>query len=292
MRGSVFLLPKRTNLLCTFSAKEILNAHGGPRNIHYRITDAYHIWGADFPPGSRVLHELGHVFDLLRFITDAEVTSVYCLAARPDDECIVLQFASGCVASIMSSGYVEYDMPKESFEIVMERGALTVNEYVELRTFGLPDEPTRICFAGHTHPDHDVTHRALFEAGNLNAMYDIRRRYWNLYRELNQPDESASHDPRRRKAMEAELARLPLINYMMDKGWLGALEHFARAIAGDIPLQLADAAAGLRVAQITDAVIKSRELHRPVEIPIILSTSRAPSASMAPNSVCHPVSIC
>lgn len=238
--------------------REIFRAHGGPRNIHYRLTDAYHIWGAAFPPGVRVVHEAGHIFDLLRFLSDSEVTSVYCAAARADDECIVLTFASGCVAGIMSSGYVQYDMPKESLEAVVDLGALIVTEFIELRTFGLEDFPSRMCFAGHVHPDHDITHRGLFAAGDLEAMFAIRKHYRQLDLQLKTLRSRQENVPLQ-QTLETELQRLPLINYMVDKGWLPALEHFARAILGQENLQLAGAFDGLQTARITQAAIQSRE---------------------------------
>jgi predicted dehydrogenase len=112
-------------------AREIVLAEGGARNLHYRISDEYWRWGKGYPPGVRVIHEVCHIFDLLRWITDSEVASVYCVASRPDDEAIVLRFHSGCVASIMSSGYATMDLPKERLEVITEKGAVTVEDFVE-----------------------------------------------------------------------------------------------------------------------------------------------------------------
>ena len=66
-------------------ARRIFLAHGGARNIHYRISDAYYIWGRAYGPGRRIIHETCHVFDILRFLTGSEVARVYCVASRPDD---------------------------------------------------------------------------------------------------------------------------------------------------------------------------------------------------------------
>lgn len=104
-------------------AKELLAAHGGPWNIYYRITDQYSLmWGKDFPPGLRVFHEVCHVFDVLRWFVGSEPVSVYSVASRGDDEVFVLHFASGPIATILSSGYATADLPKESIEIIAEKG--------------------------------------------------------------------------------------------------------------------------------------------------------------------------
>ena len=131
-------------------AKEIALANGGPRHMHYRIADSYYKWKEKyrFPPGYRIVVEICHIFDLMRYFADSEVKSVYCATARADDETIILQFESGTVASIMSSGYVEPDMPKECLEMIVDLGCLTVNECVELKTFGLNNCERRYCFEG------------------------------------------------------------------------------------------------------------------------------------------------
>ena len=144
-------------------AKEIIKKHGQARHLHYRISDAYFIWGAGNEPGQRIIHEVCHIFDICRYFAESEVKSVYCVSARGDDETIVLQFESGCVASIMSTGYVNWDMPKEVLEVILDIGAVTVDEFVQLNTFGLDDYEPRYLFPGHIHPDRDVMHRYLFE---------------------------------------------------------------------------------------------------------------------------------
>ena len=156
------------------------------KNLHYRISDAYYIWGRATAPGQRIIHETCHIFDILRFFTDSEVTSVYCIASRPDDESICLQFANGCVAGILSSGYVTYDMPKETLQAVVDIGGLTVSDFVELRTYGLKDFDRVYRFAGHTHPDRDTFHRYLFEFEGEQAMLNIRRMFWEKWGRLEQ----------------------------------------------------------------------------------------------------------
>ena len=113
-------------------ARRILLKRGGPTNIYFRISDEYWNWGRANPPGVRVIHEVCHVFDLLRWITGSEAVSVYCASARADDEIYTLRFASGCVATIMNSGEVTCDLPKERLEIVTREPGALVEHGVDL----------------------------------------------------------------------------------------------------------------------------------------------------------------
>jgi predicted dehydrogenase len=247
-------------------AKEIISTHGGAWNIYYRISDAFWQWGRNLPPGSRVIHELCHVFDILRYLVGSEVKSVYCVSSRPDDEVITLQFESGCVSTIMSSGYVKYDMPKERIEVITELGGFFVNDFVELQTFGLDDCDRIYCFAGHTHPDKDCEHAYLFEISGERAMLDLRRvcyRNYLLWEELTKHDEYTSEH----EAVELFANRVMwFVNYMMDKGWLWAIDHLAQCILSGIPCELAGPEDGLWASRIAEAAMLSRESGKAIKL--------------------------
>jgi predicted dehydrogenase len=239
--------------------RRIFAAHGGGRNIHYRIADAYWLWGRGYEPGTRVIHEVCHVFDLLRYLTGSEVASVYCAASRADDETLALRFANGCVASIMNSGYATWDMPKEHLEAVVDIGSVVVTEFTELRTFGLRDFDRVYTFAGHTHPHHDIVHRYLFAKGGAPALLDLRRVYWETRTRLEELQKAGVDSPERRDLEEYVNRHAPHLNYSVDKGWLAAVDHFAESILTGGTCELAGAEDGLRAAQLSEAAIRSRE---------------------------------
>lgn len=197
-------------------AREIVIAGGGARNIHYRISDDYvEGWGRGYPPGARLFHELCHVFDVLRWLTGSEAGSVYCAGSRRDDEVVAIRFASGCVASIMNSGYATPDLPKERLEVICGRGGITVEEFVELRVFGQAGYEPVYRFPGHTHPDREGSYAPLFGTDGESALHAARRRY----------AKSQGGDD-----------RTPYINYMVDKGWIASLDGFAASLgAGKAP---------------------------------------------------------
>jgi len=238
-------------------AKEIVCADGGARNVHYRISDEYWNWGRNNPPGVRVIHEVCHIFDILRWFTDSDPVSIYCVESRPDDEIFVLKFASGCVASVMSSGYVTMDLPKEHVAIVSELGAVVVEEYVECRTYGYADRDHAYRFAGHSHPDRDATHKYLFEQGGAAALHALRRMGWEQRARWQATGEDgASLDAAELRNFMT--VRAPHWNYMVDKGWLAAIDHFAECVLTGARPETACAADGLWSARMSAAAIESR----------------------------------
>jgi len=240
-------------------AKELVAADGGAKNIHYRISDEYWRWGKVFPPGTRVIHEVCHIFDILRWFTDSDPTEIYCTASRPDDECYALKFANGCVASIMSSGYVTIDMPKERVEIVSDLGALIVEEFVELRTYGYRDSEAVYRFPGHSHPDREFTHKYLLEKEGAAALYALRRMGWEQRNRHQAETGEVTRSPDSAEREDYVERRGPFWNYMVDKGWLAAIDHFAECVVtGDTP-QNAGAEDALWSSRMTAAAIKSRD---------------------------------
>lgn len=248
-------------------AKELLDKHGGARNIFYRMSDTYSwTWGKNHPPGVRVYHELCHVFDILRFLTGSEVASVYAVESRPDDEVVTLKFRSGTVATILSSGYSTLDWPKESMEIIAERGGLTVDNFVEMWTYGLPGAERRYRFRGHFHPDREWTQRYLYEALGSEAMRAIcamqPMRYRAQMREAVPLDDSSEG----RLTREFLEHRLCAGNYDVDKGWVKSVDHFAECIATKKKPENSGARDGLIAEALADAVVKSRQTGRPVRM--------------------------
>jgi len=245
-------------------AKELLDAHGGAWNIHYRLADSYrYTWGKDYPLGSRIFHEVCHIFDLLRWLTGSEPESVYCVQSRADDEVIAIRFASGTVASIMSSGYATRDLPKESLEIIAEEGGLIVENFVEMWTYGFPEAEDDYRFAGHVHPDRDFTHRWMFREIGAPAMRALYKRQWTLHEGKDRLRIEAID-----AAPEKELAEhhAPRGNYDVDKGWRQAIDHFAECVAEGRTPETATARDGLIAHHMAEAAARSRQTGGPVRL--------------------------
>ena len=246
-------------------AKEILDTHGGAWNIHYRVSDEYWQWGKKHPPGVRVIHEICHHFDVIRWLTGSEARSIYCVASRDDDEAIVLQMESGCVATIMNTSYVMKDFPKERLEVMTKKGALTLEDFVELRTYGYEDCEAVYRFAGHTHPDAEFSHKYLFEKIGADALLAFRKIAWEmeLRRERGEFDEDSAAAAEVRKFMDEGVADW---NYTVDKGWLWAMDHFAECVATNRSPANATARDALQASLLAHAAIKSRNSGKVVKL--------------------------
>jgi len=245
-------------------AKEILDRKGGAHNVFYRIADNYvHGWGKnrDHEEGLRVIHEVCHIFDILRFFTGSEPVSIYCAKARPEDELFTIRFENGAIACLMNSGYGTEDYPKERCEIIAEHGALTIEEFVELRTFGFIDVDPVYRFAGHTHRDREYTQKHVFRMLGAPALLATRRAIWEHQEDAKRLEEL--DDPARKAELDDWVAhhqaRHPPINYMVDKGWLAAVDHFAECIRKDEQPRTATAIDGLQASRMSHAAIESRE---------------------------------
>lgn len=237
--------------------KEVLAKAGGARHLHYRIAD-----NAGDGGRQRVIRELCHIFDLLRCLTASEAVTVYCAESRADEEAYVLKFASGAVASITASGYVTRDLPKERLEVFTQQGAVTMEDFVEVRTYGQRDFDHVYRFAGHSHPDREFTHKYLLQVGGAEALHMLRRMAWEL------GERHARSGPDDESPDREELARYiphvkgtnPRWNYMVDKGWQGLLDYFAACILdGRRPELAASARDGLAASRLAHAAIASRE---------------------------------
>ena len=244
-------------------AKELLYAHGGPSNVHYRMADTYsYMWGKDYPPGVRIYHELCHVFDLFRWLTQSEPASVYCIDSRPDDEVLAIRMKSGCVCSVMSSGWASIDTPKERMEVVAEKGMVTIEHHVEMRTYGFPDAQDVYRFKGHAHPDLDFIHRWIYEDLGADAMRSFLKHWvrmvWHLKdRPIDDPADAAMAKDFAERHPDA-------VSYHVDKGWLQAMDHFAECIVTGAKPDTPDARDGLIAQLMGEAAAKSRETGRAV----------------------------
>ena len=242
-------------------AKKLLWNNGGPYNMFYRITDSYSLdWGKNFGEGQRIVHEVCHIFDILRYFAESEVKSVYCRSLRSDDESIMLEFASGTVASIMSSGYVNSEMPKEHFEAIAETGGLTVEDFAEVSQYSLDEnEPEVKMFAGHSHPLGDQLHEYLLEELGADGMKAIRRVSWRAIKQLRKLEENGQANTAEYRRLKYFEGKMPLRNYFINKGWRDAIEDFGESILTGKDFSGAKVDDAFQAARITLAAIQSRE---------------------------------
>jgi predicted dehydrogenase len=246
---------------------DLLWKNGGPKNMFYRIADSYCLdWGKNYDGGMRIVHEVCHIFDILRYFAKSEVESVYAMGARVDDEQFCINFKSGAIATILSSGYVNSDLPKEHFEAIAERGAVTVEDFTEARRFSFEDGEDVKKFAGHFHPQKDMIHSPLLKELGVDGLYALRRASWQWqcdYEKLQEQGKTNSHEF---KMLQQYVDKMPLRNYCVDKGWRQAVENLSDCILGVDELKTATPLDALQATNITMGAIESRKTGLPVKV--------------------------
>lgn len=214
-------------------------AAGSPVSVYYRISDDDRIR----PPEQgwklecRMLIEVVHIFDLLTYLIGAEPVGVYARETRFNDTMVSIDFADGSRANVFSSSWGTMAQPKEHMEAILNRGALEMDDFAEVRTYSLKDLPPVSRFAGRPYDDCDNSHVEDFARRGREAVLDLRRRYDQVMQDSGVLEHSG--DPaawQRVKEMMGDRP-LPQINYAADKGWGVALEHFCQAaMEGRTPL--------------------------------------------------------
>ena len=245
-------------------AKKILDRNGGLKTAYYRISDSFSFtWGKSLSLlGQRLLIECCHIIDILRYFTGSEVESVYCYASRLDEDNVLLRFKNGACATLISSGHAPWETPKERFEAIADKGLITVDDFCELHTFGMMGEEECRYYAGHSHVEREATHAVWIE--NEGAKANIALRKWlaeetRRFEALNSQSDGYAAEKER-------FDKLPFINYSVDKGWLGAMEHFAEIILNDVPVEAATAFDAYQGVKVVDAIIESRDTGKIVDL--------------------------
>jgi predicted dehydrogenase len=215
---------------------EALRAARGPVSIFYRISDDERTRPPDqqWKKEDRLLLEVVHIFDYLAFLLNAEPVSIFAREARFNDATVAIDFSDGSRATILSSGFGSVAQPKEHLEAILDGGTLEMDDFVEVRTFGIDALPAVSRFAGRPYDGCDIAYVEDFANRGLAAVLDLRRRYYDILTASGvlKADAPASAWEEMRRGMAQ--SRLPQINYAADKGWGISLESFCTsAVRGE-----------------------------------------------------------
>ena len=151
-------------------------------------------------------------------------------------------------------------------EAILERAALEMDDFVEVRSFGVKGMPEILRFPGRPYDGCDNRHVEAFGTDGLGALLELRKRYQHSISEAGVLTNPA--DPARWQLFRQLLGNppLPQVNYAPNKGWGEALESFCRAIAGGGIPENADASDGARAVACAKAGRRSIETARPIDL--------------------------
>lgn len=248
---------------------EVFKTAGPPVSVYYRIADDDRIRPPDqhWKTADRLLTETVHIFDLLGLLLAAEPVEIYARDSRPNDVLATVDFANGSRATILSSSYGSLAQPKEHAEVVLGGGgAMEMDDFVEVRCFGLPNRASVRTFPGRAYDGCDNRHVEAFAQRGLAGLLEQRRVYEAALREsgvlADSGDANAWIDARRRLGDPPP----PQINYAPDKGWGAALEAFCAAVASGQTPTNANARDGNRATACAVAARESITTGQPVRL--------------------------
>ena len=139
----------------------------------------------------------------------------------------------------MHSGHASMDLPKERTEALVSRGAVVMEDFVEVHCYGFPDRPP--------------TQRFGWEGSGAQAGWEAWRRFrrmaWERWRAEGGPTATC------------------IPNFLRDQGWRAALHAFLEAVLKRAPFTNAGVEDAQAAARVVAAVEESRKTGRVVEMP-------------------------
>ncbi len=165
---------------------------------------------------------------------------MWCSSPRAEDDALLLRFANGAAALVLGSGHATMDFPKERVEAITSRGAVVVDDFVELRAFGGMNLPTRETFPGRASRTEDEPWVKRLGLRGLEGMIEVRRSLWEAWRLAPDPPPAV------------------LPNFLRDQGWAASMESFVDALANGASPPHATLEDARSASAVADAAERSR----------------------------------
>ena len=135
-------------------------ATDGVAAMSVRINDDWYSWKMwafnrqEGGPGA-MLFEMTHFTDLCNWFMAAEPEEVAALSRGELNHGVIIQYATGEMATIMMAGNGSFGYPKELYEMMGNGGVVVVDHMMEIRTAGIEGaEPRRIYPTRHDRHPH------------------------------------------------------------------------------------------------------------------------------------------
>ena len=214
----------------------------------------------------RILYEGCHILDLVCWLLDAAPKRVFMSGDRYINNCCILDYPDGSQVSFMCGSMGSYCLWKEYMEVFGFYTAITVSDFVDMRVRGFEGEFDRL-FPPHLNEHAEEIRKYgfdFYEAYKVDQMYPNRDGLREAYR-------MAMEQVRRPLPFSFDVSKYgpvhpDLWGFIPDKGWIQAVEHFARCfLEGSAPLN-ADGTAGALSTTIALALLKSLETAQAVKL--------------------------
>jgi len=129
-------------------AKDLVKHRINPMMIVYRVNAGYiplDHWIQGEEGAGRIIGEACHMFDLFNYFTEAAIETIDASSISPKTEHITprdnfianIKYSDGSLCNLVYSSLGSYDMPKEYIEIHFDNNTLIINDFKELRIYGI-----------------------------------------------------------------------------------------------------------------------------------------------------------
>jgi len=119
-----------------------------PIIINYRMNAGYiplNHWVHTEEGGGRIVGEACHIFDLFNYFVDAEIDSISVNSINPktknissrDNVVITLKYKEGSICTLTYTALGDKSYPKEALEIYFDNKIIMMNDYKNLKGYGI-----------------------------------------------------------------------------------------------------------------------------------------------------------
>jgi len=128
--------------------KKHIKKRMNPMIINYHMNAGYiplDHWIHTEEGGGRIIGEGCHIFDLFNYFVDAEIDSISVNSINPktenissrDNVVVTLKYKEGSICTLTYTALGDKSYPKESLEIYFDNKIITMNDYKELKGYGI-----------------------------------------------------------------------------------------------------------------------------------------------------------
>lgn len=128
--------------------KKHIKKRTNPMIINYHMNAGYvplDHWIHSEEGGGRIIGEGCHIFDFFNYFVDAEIDSISVNSINPktknissrDNVVVTLKYKEGSICTLTYTALGDNSYPKESLEIYFDNKIITMNDYKELKGYGI-----------------------------------------------------------------------------------------------------------------------------------------------------------
>lgn len=246
--------------------KSLLNNLPRPWFVNYRMmypNPDKNEGGGFYYDHARILYEGCHILDYVSYLFEEPPCKVYMTGDRNFNNHCILSYTDGSQVSFICGSFGSYFLWKEYVEIFAKYAAITVQDFIDMRVRGIPDEYDAL-YAPHLkeHAAEIATwgfdFYELYKSQYLEQFADYYKNFNMDIVKVKRPAQVLNFN-----VSDYHQENPELWNFVPDKGWVASFEHFAECCLSGQKPDNADGNAGKLATDIAEALLRSLESGLP-----------------------------